>query len=589
MLLRITPKEISARLAEQAEHFCRYLLPEGRILSGEYCVGSTNGDAGQSCKIHLHGEKAGVWCDFANGTDKGDLLDLITYVHNCDLSQAIKEAKDWLGIRDPISAVAPRRYSKAPRVINGVKLLTPLDPVFQYLTGSRFIRLATIEAFKVRARQREIVFPSYSPANELENVKYISIDRENGKKQVRQEPGCAPALFGWQAIAPHLREILITEGQLDAMTWHQMGYPAMSVPSGTGDSSWIDYEWERLERFDTIYLSFDSDKEGQKAVEEVATRLGRHRCLKVILPGFKDANEALQGGALNDVFSQAVARAMPFIPQHLKRPNEFSDRVLARFYPKEGIEPGLFHPIFKKLVGFRPGELTVWTGISSHGKSSLLSMIIVGALQSNYRAAIASMEMTAVQSLHRMLCQISGLSLPLPEQISSILEWLSGRLWIFDVMGNVKTGLLLELMEYSVARYGVEHFVIDSLMKCDVTSDDYDGQRRFCDALATFAKQHLVHIHLVAHSRKSMNESTIVGKLDVKGSSDIINQADNCLTVWRNKEKEEKKRSGLKVNGEPDTIVFCDKQRETGIEGRFPLWYDPTTFRFEEIPPPQHI
>ena len=86
-----------------------------------------------------------------------------------------------------------------------------------------------------------------------------------------------------------------------------------------------------------------------------------------------------------------------------------------------------------------------------------------------------------------------------------------------------------------------------------------------------------MHVHLVAHSRKGKDEKEIVGKLDVKGSSDITNQADNVITVWRNKKKEEQRAANqLSEDDEgqqPDAVIFCDKQRDTGWEGKIPFWF----------------
>jgi twinkle protein len=168
-----------------------------------------------------------------------------------------------------------------------------------------------------------------------------------------------------------------------------------------------------------------------------------------------------------------------------------------------------------------------------------------------------------------------------------MIDWLCGKMWIYDLMGNVRTKSILDLMEYSYARHGVSWYVIDSLMKCGVSSEDYEGQRSFLNELSSFAKERNVHINLVAHSRKGKDEYDAPGKLDVKGSSDIVNQADNILTTWRNKEKEEKRRdNNLKEEDDKniaDAIVWCNKQRESGVEFKRKLGYAPKFFRFHPL------
>ncbi len=148
-------------------------------------------------------------------------------------------------------------------------------------------------------------------------------------------------------------------------------------------------------------------------------------------------------------------------------------------------------------------------------------------------------------------------------------------------MGNISPQKLFELMNYARCRHGVSQFVIDSFMKCGVSSDDYNEQKNFMNDLVNFAKHAMCHVHLVAHARKGKDEKAVVGKMEIKGSSDIFNMADNCLTVWRNKTKEEGIRDGDAYSTkDPDAIVFCDKQRETGWEGKILLQFLPDSLQY---------
>jgi len=255
----ITASEIASRLADRAESVCRWLLPNGKLRSGEWCVGSVGGEAGDSCKVRVTGDRAGIWADFA-GDARGDLLDLIRETRNCGIGEAIKYAKQFLGIHDPENVVPAKKYRKPlktpPRPTAGPGNGIPEDDAIAYLERERRISKAVATRFGVYGAARDIVYPSMSPAGELVSVKYIGLDRTpDGKKKIRQEEGCAPCLFGWQAMPADSRYCVITEGQIDAMTWAQIGYNALSVPNGTGDTEkWIDYEWPNLERFDHIYL-----------------------------------------------------------------------------------------------------------------------------------------------------------------------------------------------------------------------------------------------------------------------------------------------------------------------------------------------
>jgi hypothetical protein len=47
--------------------------------------------------VHLHGDRAGRWCDFASG-ERGDALDLVAAVLRLNMTDAIRWACDWLGV-----------------------------------------------------------------------------------------------------------------------------------------------------------------------------------------------------------------------------------------------------------------------------------------------------------------------------------------------------------------------------------------------------------------------------------------------------------------------------------------------------------
>jgi twinkle protein len=147
--------------------------------------------------------------------------------------------------------------------------------------------------YKVASNDDEIIFPFLLPDGILALAK--SRKAEDGAKPKPTAADCEPVLFGWQAIPSDAREIVITEGEIDALSWAAYGRNALSVPFGGGKGAkqqWIESEFERLERFERIYISTDMDKPGDEAANEIAARLGRHRCYRVSLPR-KDANECL--------------------------------------------------------------------------------------------------------------------------------------------------------------------------------------------------------------------------------------------------------------------------------------------------------
>jgi len=582
----ITAGEIAARLAQQSEDVCRMLLMGGKRDGTEWRAGSVSGEHGKSLGVRLTGPKAGTWKDFAADGKGGDLLDLWAQAKNINLAEAMRETKVYLGISEPRFEGHTRRQYRRP---SKPKCTRPDAEVLAYLTISRKLTRETINAYQVASRNREMVFP-YTRDGELINVKYISIDRHKGGKPPYQESQCEPCLFGWQAITQNAREVFITEGEIDAMTMYQYGYPALSVPIGGGGGGkqlgWIESEFDRLARFDVIWLCMDDDTTGHAAIDEIINRIGAHRCRVVELPK-KDANDCLKADITKSVIDECVKAAYTKDPSELRSAADYAEDVIREFYPPDNAIAGFCTPWIKlqKTLMFRPGEVTLIAGYTGHGKSAGVGHLTLHAVAHGARACVASMEFKPQRWLMRLARQASGVEEPSTPFIRQIHEWYRDRMWVFDVVGTAKHERMLEVFEYARRRYGITLFVIDNLTKLDIDLDDYNGQRRFIDKLTDFAKTFDVHVFLVAHTRKSHDDSKPGGRMDVKGSGALTDLVDTVLIWWRNRAKEESIRNeGVNdlISRKPDAIVTCEKQRNGEDEPRVMLWFNRRSGQFTE-------
>jgi twinkle protein len=590
-----TAKELSQLLATQAETVARHLLPNGKLIGQEWCTGDIGDNRGKSLKVRISGFKAGLWADFSQGTGKGtsgDLIDLWASERSISISQAMKEAAEYLGLYDQqFSGYKKESYCK-PK-IQSVPTVIPNSSVMEYLITKRCLSRETIKAFNIGETADEIIFP-YIRDGEIIFIKYLKLHRPDGKKECRVDANCEPCLFGWHLVPSNARKVIICEGEIDAMTFYQLGFPALSVPFGGGSGNkqkWIEHEFARLSVFDEIYLCFDDDKEGDTAQKELLIRLGSHRCKIVQLP-MKDVNECLQNGMDAEYIKYYLDNAKILDPEELKRAYEFLKGVIDKFHGNNGIEIGYSSCIekAKDKILFRPNELSIWTGINGHGKSQFLGQIILNMMQNNAKVCVASLEINPVKFLYKLTRQASAMRLPSIEYITYIHEWYQDKLWMFNLVGNAKSDRLLEVFLYAHKRYNVDVFLIDSFMKLDFELDDYNKQKLFVEKLCDFKNQYNCHIHLVMHPRKGLNESIKPGKLDIMGTGAFTNLADNCFNLWRNKDKEQcinklaigkqlTDKELLKLD-EVDCIWTCDKQREGEWEGSIGLWFDIESFRY---------
>lgn len=577
--------EIKRRLAMSAQSVAEMLLPGGRKDGQEWRAGSTAGEKGDSLGVHLSGEKAGVWSDFATG-ETGDLIDLWSVTRGLSLVETLDAARAWLGITrpEPYRDPAPT-YQRPPKP----NCTTPKGKVHDYLTEVRNIPDSVLAEYKIGAFGDEIIFPFLLPNGELAMAK--ARKAEDGASPKPTAANCEPILFGWQAVPPDAREIIITEGEIDAMSWAAYGFVAMSVPFGGGKGAkqkWIESEFDRLERFERIYISTDMDKIGEEAAEEIAMRLGRHRCVRVSLPR-KDANECLVDGVSQVDMALALRDAANLDPEGLRRAGDFVAGVTRLFWPEPGHRVGYSVPYGKlddKLL-FRPGEVTLWTGASGAGKSQILSDCMVHWIDEGSRICLSSLEMKPEQTLKRMVKQTGNVDRPTEDFIGALLGFLDRGLLLYEKVGKAGVEGLLTIFDYARAKYGCDQFVIDSLMRLGIAGDDYNGQEKAMFLLIDWAIKNNVHLHLVAHARKGERGAGAPETEDIKGAMEIGANAFNIVSVWRNRRHEEDVKAAVEGSPEwrdlqekPGVVLNVAKQRNGDFEGKVGLWFDQETYRY---------
>lgn len=266
--------------------------------------------------------------------------------------------------------------------------------------------------------------------------------------------------------------------------------------------------------------------------------------------------------------------------QRVKPAKEYVAELIERL-GKPIIERG--HPLpwmkTRKLFRFRPGEVTLWAGVNGHGKSLMTGFVMLDLIAARQKVCIASFEMKPHSTIERMVrqwCEFPAYAefaahpdgiastRDLYEQFGTLTD---SRLWLYDQQGTVTADQMVAVARYCAKELGIQHLVIDSLMKCVKGEDDYNGQKAFVDELCAIARDHSIHIHLVHHIRKLENELKKPDKTDVKGTGAITDQVDNILLVWRNK-------SEARKAVEPDAALICCKQRHGEWEGGINLWFD---------------
>lgn len=153
---------IGDMLRDQAEALGSMIFPAARRAGGFLCIGSLDGEPGDSLKITLRGPKRGTWADYAmskgdpRGT--GDMLKLLQMtLGGGDFQRGIEEAKRFLRLdsMDPLALERMEQRAKAAReraaadkadtdekrrrnaeaLWQSAVPLTPSSPAVKYLEG----------------------------------------------------------------------------------------------------------------------------------------------------------------------------------------------------------------------------------------------------------------------------------------------------------------------------------------------------------------------------------------------------------------------------------------------------------------------
>lgn len=244
------------------------------------------------------------------------------------------------------------------------------------------------------------------------------------------------------------------------------------------------------------------------------------------------------------------------------------------------------------LNGFLGGQLTVWSSKRGEGKSTFLSQIIPEAVARGTKVCMYSGEMPAADVKSVLYQQIAGrkyiyskydsctgkeLFFVKESVIPMIDKWIKGKVFIVDIKAENAhdEDNILSLFEYAYRRYHCRMFIVDNIMTTRLKNEPKLGQWRaqslLAERLKSFAQRFDVHVHLVAHPRKTKDNEFNAD--DVSGSADITNYASNIIRLTRIPEEKVEElgcSSGIKIL----------KNRKYGDYSLVKLDFDSVTRRF---------
>lgn len=391
---------------------------------------------------------------------------------------------------------------------------------------------------------------------------------------VKASPGAPMPLYVPQQ-SKDKSHIIICEGEVDALSWNAAGFHAASIVRGaSGAVKDVKENLAYVLSYSTIYIAMDSDEPGRKAADQLADILPPTRWKRIELP-YKDANEAHMTLGLEawKGFAQGAIEVSRGATRSTV--THLGDLKVEDAYKSlEGYKCG-FKAIDETLHGLRPGELTIMTGDTGCGKTTL-SLNIITRIAKEAPVFIASQEMSW-QSLARKIMAQKGLAFGSGKQPvipTAIKEWIKkSNIYLNPEGSEITLASLKKDLDFAATIGGIKVALVEDLGGLTAgVSEGYEAYEIVCRELRATAQRLGIHIMLVAHLKQTGGEELSLHQL--KGSSGIKQLADNVVGVIR-LNRSDAAKSGTKLR--------VLKNRVFGVEGEHNMTYNADTETYADI------
>jgi twinkle protein len=460
-----------------------------------------------------------------------------------------------------------------------------------------------------------LVFPFIENGIEV-NAKYRGPQKRFWQKKDGRKTFFNADILDDPALTEGGQGLAITEGEIDAMTFVDCGYPfSVSVPDGAppgrdkdgnlivvpDTAEGIDPEnddkfkfvvnnWDRLARVKKIIIVTDDDEPGRRLAAELVRRLGRVRCFFVSWPKepvvplsdgskrpCKDANEVriyFGPAAVIDLLTRAKPYPVSGVYRLSEFPVEPDLQAVTTGWEHADDFLRLYHPALMIATGFAGAGKSTWTN----------QLVAQAALIHGWNVAIASFEMRIRPFVTRTLEAVFNDRATAKQfQVSTAEQWVEEHFTFIapepDDEATHDIAWLIERAEVAVIRHGARIIVIDPWNEIEhsrlqgESETDYTG--RAIMLLKKFARRMDVLLIIVAHPQKSAIDKgpDKVSLYDISGSAHFANKADLGVVVAR------------KAGGSTVLVKKVRYQPDAGTLGSFDFEFDKKKQVFKPVEP----
>jgi twinkle protein len=355
--------------------------------------------------------------------------------------------------------------------------------------------------------------------------------------------------------------LIITEGPWDALAAIQAGFwRTCSMPNGApqkaSDAPETAQRYRCLDRpgmgaVREIIIAADGDAAGHALLTDMTHLLGPARCRFLAYPaGCKDLNDVLLAHAVDGVRRTIEAAKWSNVAGVYKRCELPPLAPLTIWRPDLPMDAA-------RLIPLCPGHVSVWTGVASFGKSTLLNAC-AWSIAERHGLVIAhgAFETTPQREYMEDLiafrtgCAVGDRDMP-TGGVEDALRWADDHLVFINADGagapqsddlvDATLDWFISCAVTAIVRHGARIVILDpwSQLDHDMEGGEREDQyvRRALKRLKMIARTHDCHIAIVAHPRKPRRDADggyeVPEGYDISGSAHWFNGADLGVTAHR--------------------------------------------------------
>src|SRR5271157_6217739 len=409
--------------------------------------------------------------------------------------------------------------------------------------------------FREAGESKALVIP-YLVGGNIVYAKYRTLPPK--PKDFISPSGWEAGLYNSDALDDECKEIIMVEGEADCLSLLSHGVMnVVGVPgAGVRKAVWV----EALDRINPkIYILFDSDQAGTKGAQELASRIGIERCLKVVLPaGVKDINEYFCKGGTLEGFEKLKASSRMFDVAGVSSSVDALTQLENELNGKHDLAPTYVFPWpeLNRLIGMENGDILDVVACEKTGKTTF-GMNVIDHMVSNYSedGLIICLEMTQARLARKWVSLVTGFSddmtAPGTEESKKKLEELkvacvkaretqqgrSADLYFCYPTLVREPEDIYKLIRDCIRRYGVSWVMLDNVQRlCDDTLKNQAHRTvhlsQISKSLAKITKDYRIKMLRILQPKRLAPGATISTQ-DVDGSSQVAKDCDGMITLWR--------------------------------------------------------